>query len=184
MINFKVTVSRAYRSLVYSISVLLLQHAFANSCKIVAAFCAKITCALSATAVVSSLSSTHLINPNSKSGLKNDKQENVWTYYKFGAKLSYIIRPYPGIKDPPPPLQPPFILLLYPFTFLYPCTLFYKKHSAQLLFCMPLEKKIIGSIYVYIKGTVQRDFRPPVFFIVQTSLGHWSMGLNILVFSF
>ena len=33
------------------------------------------------------------------------------------------------------------------------------------------------------KGTVQRDFQPPVFFIIQTSLGHWSISLNIFVFS-
>ena len=32
------------------------------------------------------------------------------------------------------------------------------------------------------KGTVQRDFQLPVFFIIQTSLGHWSMGLNIFDF--
>ena len=32
------------------------------------------------------------------------------------------------------------------------------------------------------KGTVQRDFRLPVFFIIQTSLYHWSIGLNIFDF--
>ena len=39
------------------------------------------------------------------------------------------------------------------------------------------------SRILYFKGTVQLDFRPPVFFIIQTSLGHGSMGLNIFVFS-
>ena len=35
----------------------------------------------------------------------------------------------------------------------------------------------------FIKGTVQQDFQLPVFFIIQTSLGHWSMGVNIFDFS-
>ena len=30
--------------------------------------------------------------------------------------------------------------------------------------------------YTDFKGTVQQDFRPPVFFILWTSLGHWPMG--------
>ena len=32
------------------------------------------------------------------------------------------------------------------------------------------------SILCLLKGTVQRDFRPPVFFIIPTGLGHWLMG--------
>ena len=35
-----------------------------------------------------------------------------------------------------------------------------------------------------IKGTVQRDFRPPVFFIIPTGLGHWPMGENVFKFRF
>ena len=35
---------------------------------------------------------------------------------------------------------------------------------------------------VLLKGTVQRDFWPPVFFIIQTSLGHWPTGSNIFEF--
>ena len=31
-------------------------------------------------------------------------------------------------------------------------------------------------------GTVQRDFRPPCFFIIRTGLGHWLMGYNSFVF--
>ena len=38
------------------------------------------------------------------------------------------------------------------------------------------------GISLYLKETVQRDFLPPVFFIIQTSLGHLSMGLNIFNF--
>ena len=30
--------------------------------------------------------------------------------------------------------------------------------------------------YCLLKGTVQRHFRPPVFFHIRTSVGHWSMG--------
>jgi hypothetical protein len=32
---------------------------------------------------------------------------------------------------------------------------------------------------LFLKGTVSRDFRPPVFFINQPHLGHWSAGYNI-----
>ena len=35
---------------------------------------------------------------------------------------------------------------------------------------------------VYLKGTVQRDFQPPVFFIICTGLGHWPMVYISFVF--
>ena len=44
---------------------------------------------------------------------------------------------------------------------------------------------VVGNSYerfFCLKRTVQRDFWLPVFFIIQTSLGHWSMGLNIFEF--
>ena len=32
------------------------------------------------------------------------------------------------------------------------------------------------SLHTSVRGTVHRDFWPPVFFIIQTGLGHWPMG--------
>ena len=47
-------------------------------------------------------------------------------------------------------------------------------HCDRLRNCMTLSFVIY---LVLLKGTVQRDFfRPPVFFIIRTSLGHWPMG--------
>ena len=42
--------------------------------------------------------------------------------------------------------------------------------------------KVFATKIIYFKGTDQRDFRLPVFFIIQASLGYWSMGLNIFNF--
>ena len=39
-----------------------------------------------------------------------------------------------------------------------------------------LGKQPIIPQYGHLKGTVQRDFQPPVFFIIQTSLGQGPMG--------
>ena len=41
----------------------------------------------------------------------------------------------------------------------------------------------LGVCFRLFKGTVQRDFRPPVFFLIRTSLGHLLMGWNIFDFS-
>ena len=35
-----------------------------------------------------------------------------------------------------------------------------------------------------LKGSVSRDFRPPVFFMIRTYLGHWWTGLSIFEFCF
>ena len=40
------------------------------------------------------------------------------------------------------------------------------------IFCLPASERSRISF----KGTVQRDFRPQVFFIIQASLGHWPTG--------
>ena len=38
-------------------------------------------------------------------------------------------------------------------------------------------RKSVENLRAWVfKGTVQRDFRPTVFFIIQTSLGYWPMG--------
>ena len=41
----------------------------------------------------------------------------------------------------------------------------------------------IWNIWTF-KGTVQQDFRPPVFFIIRTGMGYWPMGQNSFVFGF
>ena len=39
-------------------------------------------------------------------------------------------------------------------------------------------------IFLYVKGTVQRDFRTSVFFIIRINLGHRPKGSNIFRFSY
>ena len=41
-------------------------------------------------------------------------------------------------------------------------------------------KWLLAVFCIRFKGKVHRDFRPPIFFIIRTCLGHWSMGKNII----
>ena len=46
---------------------------------------------------------------------------------------------------------------------------------------------VLGGINIkseLLKGTVQREFLPLVFFFIRTSLGHWPMSYNIFEFGF
>ena len=52
------------------------------------------------------------------------------------------------------------------------CILSQLKVNPFYMYSLSVKKCILSQF----KGTVQRDFRHPVFFIIQTVLGHWPMG--------
>ena len=63
-------------------------------------------------------------------------------------------------------------------------TIFDDSSQRYLIFKKNITDYTLCHWYRWVKGTVKGDFRPPVSFIIRTSLGHWPKGKNSFKFGY